>query len=222
MTDPCTSCRPSVVAAIAAMALSTSTPVIAQETPQTVGRDEIVVSGDGASGIATATADETGISGVSGRLAVNIASGNGNQEMNGAAIALGDIATGASFARQEIGGSADEDRQTRIVLQGDAFAGTNGLASVNIVAGSQNQAANLALFSLGHHGALSDQLLEQSRAPTEPKGGTGGTGLRNDVVEVGDDAFRNSSGLVQVNLIGGERNSSANTFALSVLGEGPE
>jgi hypothetical protein len=39
------------------------------------------------------------------------------------------------------------------------------------------------------------------------------------VVALSDDAFRDSSGLVQVNLIGGERNASANTFVLSILAE---
>jgi len=36
--------------------------------------------------------------------------------------------------------------------------------------------------------------------------------------EIGPQAFSEASGLVQVNLTAGERNSSANVFALSLTG----
>lgn len=159
------------------------------------------------------------ISGVSGRLAVNIASGIGNQQMNGAVLAIGDVALATGSAQQIMLGTDARDRATHIALTGDAFARTSGMAAINITAGIHNQAANLAALSIGHYEALSDQLLAQSRASIEPSGSTGGTGDRNDSIEVSQTAFRDSSGLIQVNLIGGERNSSSNIFVLSVLGE---
>ena len=157
---------------------------------------------------------------VDGRLAVNIASGSSNQEINDAVIAIGDIAVGGSAVHQSISGGDDGDRVTRISLQGDAFSNISGLASINIAAGTQNQAANIAVLAIGNNGALTDQLLSQSRASINPKGSTGGTDIPNDQIEIGNNSFRDVSGLIQVNLIGGERNSSANTFVLNVLGEG--
>lgn len=158
--------------------------------------------------------------GADGRLAVNIASGASNQQMNDAAMAVGDLASVSSVSAQHIDGAGAADRSTRIELSGSAFANSNGLASINITAGSQNQSANQAVIAVRNYGAISDALLAQSRASTEPSGLTGGVDARNDNVVVSDDAFRDSSGLIQVNLIGGERNSSANTFALTLLGEG--
>jgi len=171
-------------------------------------QDEVVVSGED-------------VSGFSGRLAVNLAAGDGNQAANDAVIAIGDLALGGSLINQSIAGSDPRDRATRVALEGNAFANSSGLASINAAAGIQNQMANVAVLSIGRIGAISDQLLAQSSAPAKPSGSTGGgADVRNDAVAVSDGAFRDSSGLIQVNLIGGERNSSANTFVLSVLPEG--
>ncbi|MFA7597039.1 MAG: hypothetical protein WCY92_11855 [Novosphingobium sp.] len=170
-------------------------------------QDEIVIPGDGNAG-------------ANGRIAVNAAAGNSNQQVNAAVATLGDISSGLERVHQRMAGSGSSDRSTRIVLEGNAFAESSGLVGINAAAGTQNQLANVAVLSIGRIGAISDELLEQSRAPTEPSGSTGGTGDRNDAIAVGKDAFRDSSGLVQVNLIGGERNSSANTFVLNVLAGG--
>lgn len=160
-----------------------------------------------------------GTQGIEGRLAINIAAGNGNQQINGAALAQGDIASTAGEVHQDMADAPLADRATRLVLGDDAFANIQGIASINVAAGAQNQSANLAALALGDHGAISDIVLSQTRAPSEPSGLTGDAEIGNDFVAVSDDAFRDSSGLIQVNLIGGERNSSANTFALNVSGE---
>ena len=94
-------------------------------------------------------------------------------------------------------------------------------ASITITAGTQNQSANLAALAIGQNGALSDQMLSQTRAPTGPSGGTApATTGPNDIIAIDDDAFGRGSGLLQANLIGGERNSSANTFSLTVTAGG--
>ena len=187
-------------------------------------QDEVIVAGPQPEPVpqdpeATAAAEAPQIGGVSGRLAVNLASGSGNQQINGAVIAIGDVAIGSAAAHQTILSADPRDRATRIVIEGEAFARTSGMAGINIAAGSQNQMANLAAVAIGNHEALSDQLLSQSRASIEPSGSTGGTGDRNDSIQISDNAFRDSSGLIQVNLIGGERNSSSNIFVMSVLDE---
>jgi hypothetical protein len=154
---------------------------------------------------------------VSGRLAVNIAAGNGNQQIGAASVAVGDVATTVDSVQQSIVGIDPSDRATRIAIDGNAFSNNSGLISINVTAGLQNQSANLASLAVGNSGALTDQMLAQSRAPLNPTGVSGGgAGASNDSVDISDDAFGESSGLIQVNLIGGERNSSANTFALNV------
>ena len=62
---------------------------------------------------------------------------------------------------------------------------------------------------------MSDTALSQARASHEPTGGPDSGALQDRTVAIGDGAFANSSGLVQVSLIGGDRNSSANIFALA-------
>lgn len=201
-------------------------PLLHAQGAATAVQDEVVVTGapeepaPAVAPIPAATADAVpAIAGVSGRLAVNLASGIGNQQINGAIIAMGETALGSGVAQQTMLGTDNRDRATRIALEGDAFSRVSGMASINITAGAHNQSANLAVLSLGNQEALSDQLLSQSRASIEPSGSTGGTGDRNDTIQIGENTFRDNSGLIQVNLIGGERNSSANVFVLSVLDE---
>ena len=195
-------------AAIAAFTLGWVPALAAQDTPQSTS--EVVVPAN------TAVAS-------SGRIAVNIAAGDNNQQLGDAVIAIGDIALVTETVAQRLSGPSPTDHITNITVEDGAFAGTNGLTSINITAGSQNQMANLAVLAIGNSGAMSDQLLEQTRAPIEPKGGIPEGALpSNDRIAVGDTAFGNGNGLIQVNLIGGEGNSSANTFALSIVSDGPQ
>lgn len=193
-------------AALLALMLGAVLPVggLAAETgEQTRAEDAIILTGHVGAGH-------------SGRLAVNIIAGSRNQQASSAILAVGGAAlTHGRIVQHADGASAD--RTTRIAIGPGAFAGISGLASINITAGTQNQSANLAALAIGQTGALSDQLLSQTRAPTEPNGGTApaATGP-NDVITIADDAFGQGSGLFQGNLIGGERNSSANTFSLTV------
>lgn len=158
--------------------------------------------------------------GHTGRLAVNIASGTLNQQASSALLAIGDVAhTQGAISQHAAAGS--EDRATTIVLGPEAFAGISGMASINITAGTNNQSANLAMLAIGRAGALSDQLLAQTRARIEPSGGTAQSATEpNDTITIDDAAFGQGSGLFQANVIGGERNSSANTFSLTVLAGG--
>ena len=156
-------------------------------------------------------------SGHTGRIAINIAAGNQNQQVSSALVAQGGVALTHGEIVQHSAALQSEDTANRIAIGPGAFAGLSGLASINITAGTQNQSANLAALAIGQSGALSDQLLQQTRAPIEPSGGTAhaATGP-NDLISIDDDAFSRGNGVFQANLIGGERNSSANTFSLTV------
>lgn len=159
--------------------------------------------------------------GNSGRIAFNVVAGSQNQQLSSAILARGDLAAATEAVSQSQHSAAGEDRATSVEIMDGAFANNSGLISINVAAGSQNQSANLAMLAIGTSGAISDQLLDQSRAAIEPSGGTEPDLVEtNDSVAVGNEAFGDGSGLIQVNLIGGERNSSANTFSLSISAEG--
>lgn len=152
-----------------------------------------------------------------GRISVNVAAGNGNQQLGDAVVAIGDTTSSTEWVHQINENGSSVDRSTRIVLDDGAVTDNEGMLSLNVTAGSHNQSANLAQISIATNGALSDQLLEQSRASIEPTGGTGDPATaRNDTVVVGDNALSGNSGLAQINLVGGERNSSANLFQLNI------
>src|SRR5207249_1463007 len=94
-----------------------------------------------------------------------------------------------------------------------------GVRTVNAASGVNNQQANLAVLATGFEGLLmTDAILGQTRASTKPPGATDGAASAPDrSVALGDGAFADGSRLVQVSLVGGDRNSSANSFALSVV-----
>lgn len=179
-------------------------------------------SGSGSGQTTPAPADQATVptgtgAGSNGRIAVNIAAGDRNQQVGSAVLAIGANASGGASIRQAIDDGTRQDRATRVAVEGNAFAHSQGLISLNVTAGSENQMANSAVFSLGIEGlAASDMMLEQSRASTQPNGGPRAAAGANDNVTVGDGVLRDSSGLIQVNLVGGERNTSANSFVLNV------
>lgn len=181
-------------------------PAAAQENP--AAQDSVMIE----SGAGSANG---------GRIAINIAAGNQNQQVGDTVIAIGDVAIGTQSVAQFMVAPNPENRATQIDLGANAFSNNSGLLSVNIAAGNQNQSANLALLAVGTAGVVSDQMLAQASAPTKPAGlSAQGPVTPNDRIAIDDAAFGNNSGLVQINLVGGERNSSANTFALNVSAGG--
>jgi hypothetical protein len=91
------------------------------------------------------------------------------------------------------------------------------LVAVNVAAGNGNQLANLAIIAIGIDAPIaSEPLLEQARASQQPSGLPGGSTTPEASAQLASSAFEGSTGLVQANLVGGERNSSSNTFVLTV------
>lgn len=156
-------------------------------------------------------------SGSSGRIAANLAAGTNNQQANSAVVALGGTALSQGSISQRMLASEARNGSVSAAIEGDAFAASSGLLALNIVAGSDNQQANLAVIAIGIEGqAATDAMLSQSRASQQPSGDLADPHSPEASTGISAAAFQGSSGLVQVNLIGGERNSSANTFALTV------
>jgi hypothetical protein len=168
---------------------------------------------------ARAAEDSVSIQGgkVSGAATVNVAAGNGNQQVNAALIASGGISGSFAAVAQSIGDTPDSMGKLSATVAPGSFSGSSGWIAISGAAGSGNQQANLAIIALGTTGAaMSDTALSQARASHEPTGGPDEEAVAHDrSVAIGDGAFAGSSGLVQVSLIGGDRNSSANIFALT-------
>jgi hypothetical protein len=172
------------------------------------------LSGAGRAGEATATIQGGKITGAG---TVNVAAGDQNQQTNAALISSGALARPTAVVGQETDYTGNSNGPLGASIAPDSFAGSTGWLAINGVAGSGNQQANLAIMALGTTGAaLSDTALSQARASHEPTAGPDtGAAVHDRSVAIGAGAFANSSGLVQVSLIGGDRNSSANIFALS-------
>ena len=147
--------------------------------------------------------------------------GSNNQQANAGIIANGETALGFGSIIQIIDSSADSGgNPARVSLAAGAFAGSNGWMAVNGAAGADNQQANLAIMALGSESVIvSDLTLARTTASQEPMGENGApASAPARSVALGSGAFRDSSGIVQLSLVGGDRNTSANTFALLVAG----
>jgi hypothetical protein len=181
----------------------------------------VAIAAAGASAGAAAQ-NHTTINGgsVTGVTGVNAASGNNNQQANAGVISAGGTAVSQGGVTQSSANSSGSSGTDQASIADGAFANSSGMIAVNGVSGNDNQQANIAAIAFGTQAAAAaDAQLTQTRASTEPTGGTAAPAApAGRSAEIGDGAFANSQGLVQVSLIGGDRNSSANTFALSVAG----
>jgi len=158
-----------------------------------------------------------------GRIGVNLAAGGNNQQANVAVVAIGGTALASGAVIQTMGQRSPELAGTRqSFIAGQSFAGSSGVTEVNVASGSDNQQANLAVIGIGLEGfVMTDAMLSQTRASEEPGGGQEVADAHDYAVGVAPGAFAGSSGLVQVSLIGGERNTSANVFTLTTVGVSP-
>lgn len=150
---------------------------------------------------------------------VNATAGIRNQQANVGAIAVGGTAVALPTLDQvNTAHSSQSSSSAAASIADGAFAGSSGWTAVSGAAGNDNQQANIAAFAFGiEAGAVTDLTLSQARASQEPTGTPGADAASPErAVAIADSAFEGSSGLVQVSLIGGDRNTSANSFALSV------
>ncbi|MGB3471876.1 MAG: hypothetical protein WBA51_13725 [Erythrobacter sp.] len=158
------------------------------------------------------------VGGFEGVRQINMAAGNANQQANIASVASGETAVNTAIVAQ-VGetASAVPGRRYDARITGDAFAGSHGLTAVNIAAGSDNQQVNLAMITTGLEGRVaSTAVLSQTRASSEPLGINDASVQPEHTARIDPGAFRDSSGIVQVSLIGGTGNASANVAVLSM------
>lgn len=162
--------------------------------------------------------------GLSGRSAINLAAGTGNAQANLAAIAVAAGTAGqARLDATQRTTAGDRQRAAHAGIEGQAFAGSHGLLSLNQAAGSGN--AQLNLFAIGDGTAVSamrdiagldDTALAAVTGDTATEGAAAPPAIREARIDSG--AFRGSQGVVQVNQTAGVGNASTNAIVLQLPG----
>lgn len=164
----------------------------------------------------TANIDGSG-QGFQGNLMINQSAGDQQQQANARAISIGDHASTRIAVRQTNDRIAHGAIDAQARIGGGAFNQGNGVLGVNQSAGIANQQINafrLELNALPE--SLDDSALAQSAAPATNSGvGVPQGGER--VVEMDDQAFAGSRGVVQLNQSAGVGNRSANNLSIRVL-----
>ncbi|MGO4325740.1 hypothetical protein AB4Z48_00185 [Cupriavidus sp. 2TAF22] len=163
-------------------------------------------------GVDSAGIDPGALAGASGRAAVNVAAGIGNAQTNQAAIGTG---AAEVLSVQRAAAVAPAAGAVSRIGNG-AFASGSGLLSANVASGNgnlQGNAAVLAPSAAVRIEAISDGLLAAESAGGSRPGSAGhASGPREAVIQ--PDAYRNATGLVQLNQTAGSGNVSSNVFVL--------
>lgn len=189
----------------------------------------------------TASIGEAAFAGARGNIGLNLASGDGNQQINSGALAtINDLqfVFGASAADalsyQDAGANDTRNVGVRNTLSigGSAFSSVSGNVGLNAAAGTNNQQKNVMTLSVTGNG------LAQSSASTLQKTGrntvsydprseydelSGSSSVRqlnaNSSV-IDGAAFRGASGNLGVNAASGTGNQQSNVMSLSVTSGG--
>ena len=200
MNAPLTTRRP--FGALACLA------VVALAAPGSAFAQAAVVTGN-------ATISTGVLTGSNGALTVNEAAGLNNAQSNQLAIIIG-TPDGATYG----GGTQSASSTARVpsasaTIQGNAFSNTSGAVMVNQSAG----AANLQRNSIGLGAAVIgvETVADSELSATAPKqSGLGQPVGAHDArgAVISNNAFKNVSGIVQVNQTAGAGNATANSFVL--------
>jgi hypothetical protein len=151
---------------------------------------------------------------VHGAIAVNEAAGLDNIQANQMTLTTGGATANDNASAQGATGAA-KVKAARATIEGNAFSSTSGAVMLNQSAGAGNLQQNsvqLGTAALGVE-TVSDGVLSAAA----PK--NGGRGQSNGVesareANISSDAFKNASGIVQINQTAGAGNATANSFVL--------
>jgi len=157
-----------------------------------------------------------------GAIGVNMAAGDANAQMNARVLSInaGQRRSNAVLSTRQLldGAPLPEPETTVSHIGSGAFAGASGLISVNQASGAANLQFNGALIGLGIDGSVTtDSLLAATNSGTQANSPLLQDGSRVRVTHIGDGAFKNTKGLVQINQLAGVKNITSNNFTLSIL-----
>jgi hypothetical protein len=192
----------SLCVCIASVAL-VATQAHAQAQPQTVpviGATATIGSGAGA--------------GVTGAFTVNETAGLDNAQANQITITNGTVAGNANASVQSASVAANVTR-AQASIEANAFSNTSGAVLVNQSAGAGNLQRNSTQVGTAALGV--ETVSDGELSATAPKNGS--LGQSNTIrsvreASISSDAFRNATGIVQINQAAGAGNATANSFVL--------
>ncbi|ACD17352.1 hypothetical protein [Paraburkholderia phytofirmans] len=163
---------------------------------------------------ATSTIANGAAAGVTGAFAVNETAGLNNAQANQITVSNGGVA-GNDNASVQSAAVAAKVTNARASIEANAFSNSSGAVLVNQSAGAGNLQRNstqLGTAALGVETVADGEL----SATAAKNGGLGQSAGIHSVREatISDDAFRNISGIVQINQTAGAGNATANSFVL--------
>jgi hypothetical protein len=149
-----------------------------------------------------------------GRIAINVSAGERNLQANAMAIAVGDDVTSAISVTQTIheGDAPSQAINARAFIESDSFRRSTGAISVNQSAGELNRQSNVVTVGVTDGSLATDDLLANATAGSARSSGIAYVGRRD--VSIGDGAFSNTTGIVQINQVAGVGNVAANIVSL--------
>lgn len=153
----------------------------------------------------------------SGNASLNQAAGDGHQQTNVRMISIGDQPTTSVRVEQVRGAIAlPQGLDSAARIQGPAFSQASGISGINQSAGIGNQNINAFRMAVGViPESLDDSVLSQSTAITSATLG-GATVDGERIVEISDQAFSGSRGVVQLNQSAGVGNRTTNSLSIRV------
>lgn len=155
-----------------------------------------------------------------GNLSVNQAAGLLQQQVNARALAVGvdGVSTNTIVQRQEKLPQHVVPLDTQASITGDSFRNGSGMVGVNQAAGMANQQINSASVALiAAPESLDDSVLAQSVTRPNDSVSTVPTPAGERRVDMSNEAFAGSRGVVQLNQSAGIGNRSANHLSIRVV-----
>ncbi len=164
----------------------------------------------------TASIDRSA-SGYQGVLMINQASGS-QQQANARAISAGAMPTLKVEQHRDALTATDAAADLRAHIRGASFSGGSGVLGINQGAGAGNQQINgFRLGAAAQPESLDDQVLAQSAAGSSFSSAVESPGVGERLVEIDDQAFSGSRGVVQLNQGAGVGNRMINNLGIRIV-----
>lgn len=163
---------------------------------------------------ANATIANGAAAGVTGALVVNEAAGLNNAQANQITVSNGAL-VGNDNASVQNASAAARLTNARASIEANAFSNTSGAVLVNQSAGVANLQRNSTQIGTAALGV--ETVSDGELSATAPKNGGLGQPIGVHSVReanISSDAFKNVSGIVQINQTAGAGNTTANSFVL--------
>lgn len=174
-------------------------PLWARDRVPPISHDRTTISG-------------TVLSGGRGVAGLNEAAGIGNAQANSVAIANGKTAVSV---KQSIAKRLGAPVMGSAAIAGHAFSGFTGILSINQVSGDNNAEANVVAISRNWQPLPSHALGEVAAHISQGLAVGSGTAVKGRAT-ISAEAFKGTSGVIQVSQVVGASNRVANSFSLNI------